>query len=268
MTNQPISKDGVIFKNPSDNEMAVIFEDGTIIPFDKTYWFSTEQAVFGMQVTVLFNPDMSVLGYKKAERPLLRSHTSKTAKAKPQENVRSQKKEDEYTEKTVLLRSLKDREEIQEILSNNSYFKLYLRTLFKKSVCWQGRSPRVEFFTFTIINALILILFPFLFMVLGIDSVLFLIGFLFLFIPWMLCAALANISLHIRRLHDLGKSGWWFWLIMMLYSLTGSITDVLLSKASGISAFIIVSLIGFAPFLWAALPSQKGKNKYGVNPLE
>lgn len=51
------------------------------------------------------------------------------------------------------------------------------------------------------------------------------------------------VSLHVRRLHDIGKSGWW-----LLLSL---------------------SIVGLVPILvWAAKRGQQGANVYGADPLD
>jgi uncharacterized membrane protein YhaH (DUF805 family) len=80
--------------------------------------------------------------------------------------------------------------------------------------------------------------------------------FLLLYIPLMLFEVttlldllgfstfIPLISLSVRRLHDIGKSGWWYLLIFI--PVLGSL------------------LLLF----WAAKKSEDGENRFGSNPLE
>lgn len=73
---------------------------------------------------------------------------------------------------------------------------------FRGYVVWNARSTRAEYWWWTLFNFLVLL------GALLIDSVLtggllYLIAVLALFLP--------NLSVFIRRLHDLDKSGGWFW---------------------------------------------------------
>jgi uncharacterized membrane protein YhaH (DUF805 family) len=64
--------------------------------------------------------------------------------------------------------------------------------------------------------------------------------------PSVLTIALAlflpSLALYIRRLHDIGKSGWWVLLIL-------------------------IPIVGIIVLLaWACMDGQQGSNQYGPNP--
>ncbi|AEV39124.1 protein containing DUF805 [Pseudovibrio sp. FO-BEG1] len=74
-----------------------------------------------------------------------------------------------------------------------------------------------------------------------------------------------QLSLMIRRLHDMGKSGWWF----VLYCLVPSIYFAFLPMIPEYGASIVVTLV-FAFVAFGGLvnagfaPGTKGPNKYDV----
>lgn len=77
-----------------------------------------------------------------------------------------------------------------------------------------------------------------------------------------------QFSLMIRRLHDMGKSGWWF----VLYFLVPSIYFAILPTLPEYGASLVVSLVfafvamgGLANVGFAA--GTKGPNKYDVEPV-
>ena len=60
---------------------------------------------------------------------------------------------------------------------------------------------------------------------------------------FVLVTFLPSLSVMVRRLHDINKSGWWF--------------------------FINLTIIGMIPFVYWVIfkRSDEGENKYGSNPL-
>ena len=107
----------------------------------------------------------------------------------------------------------------------------YLDVLRKYAV-FDGRARRREFWMFTLINVIIEIVLSILFR--GWLSVIPSLYSLAVFIPTIAVAA--------RRLHDIGRSGWWQ--LIALIPLVG----------------IIILII------WWATEGQRGANKYGSNP--
>ncbi|WP_071394353.1 DUF805 domain-containing protein [Bacillus tuaregi] len=109
----------------------------------------------------------------------------------------------------------------------------YLKAL-KNYVGFHGRATRQEYWMFILINFIIACLLSVLELVIGIPGVLTGIYGLAVFLP--------SLAVLVRRLHDIGKSGWWF-------------------------------LISFIPFIgtivlivFACQESQPGENQYGLNP--
>jgi uncharacterized membrane protein YhaH (DUF805 family) len=109
----------------------------------------------------------------------------------------------------------------------------YLEVL-KKYALFTGRSRRTEYWMFTLVNAIILVVLG------GIEKFLGTNGLLDTL--YALAVLLPSLGVSIRRLHDTGRSGWWL-------------------------------LIGFLPFIgWLVLllfmvqDSEPGENEYGPNP--
>ena len=115
----------------------------------------------------------------------------------------------------------------------------YVEALRKYAV-FSGRARRKEYWFFLLFNVLILIGLGLLQAVIGAaDSV---GGTGLLTGLYSLAMLLPSISVGVRRLHDIGRSGWW--LLIGILPVIGSI--VLL--------------------VFAVLDSQVGENQYGPNP--
>ena len=116
----------------------------------------------------------------------------------------------------------------------------YIDCITKKYVCFSGRARRKEYWMFTLFNAIVA------FIVGLISGILAratdVAAFAFLGTIYNLAVILPAMGVLIRRLHDIGKSGWW-WLI-------------------GLVPFVgwIVILV------FCCLDSQPGENQYGPNP--
>ncbi|KAA9026944.1 DUF805 domain-containing protein [Niallia endozanthoxylica] len=109
----------------------------------------------------------------------------------------------------------------------------YLKVL-KNYVGFQGRATRQEYWMFVLMNFIAVCILSIVELLLGIPGVLTGIYGLAVFLP--------SLAVLVRRLHDIGKSGWWF-------------------------------LISFIPFIgtivlivFACQESQSGENQYGLNP--
>ena len=106
-------------------------------------------------------------------------------------------------------------------------------TCFKKSVVWEGRAPRAEYWWFELAQLLIIVA------ALIIDQI---IGTGVLYIIALIVVILPSIAVLIRRLHDTDRSGWWFWI--MILPIIGSIVILVFTLIAG----------------------DEGDNKYGPNP--
>ena len=121
---------------------------------------------------------------------------------------------------------------------------IYLESIkicFKKFIVFKGRSSRQEYISFSVFVFIISFLLSLIEGLLGLFpsaedwSVLESI--------FVLVTILPSFSVMVRRLHDINKSGWWF--------------------------FITLTIIGFIPFVYWVIfkRSDEGENKYGSNPL-
>ena len=109
----------------------------------------------------------------------------------------------------------------------------YLNVL-KNYVNFNGRARRKEYWMFVLFNAIISIVLSIIDRLLGTDPIIHLVYGLAVLIP--------GIAVGIRRLHDIGKSGWWVFINF-------------------------IPLIGAICFLiLTCKDSEPTENAYGVNP--
>lgn len=105
--------------------------------------------------------------------------------------------------------------------------------VLKKYAVFNGRAHRREYWMFTLFNVIVSIIFSI------VDSLFETNIFNMLY---TLAVFLPSLGVSIRRLHDIGRSGWW----------------LLLS---------FIPVIGWILLIyWACLDSQPGPNQYGPNP--
>ena len=109
----------------------------------------------------------------------------------------------------------------------------YLEVL-KKYAVFEGRARRTEYWMFFLFNLIISFVIGFVEGMFGSPGILYLIYALAVLIP--------GIAVSVRRLHDIGKSGWW--ILIGLVPLVGPI--ILL--------------------VFAVMDSQPGDNEFGPNP--
>lgn len=108
--------------------------------------------------------------------------------------------------------------------------------VLKKYAVFQGRARRKEYWMFVLFNFIIAFVLALLSRVVGIFGILSSLYSLAVLIP--------GLAVCVRRLHDIGKSGWW--LFIVLIPLVGSILLV----------------------VWYCQDSQEGENAYGPCPKE
>ena len=111
----------------------------------------------------------------------------------------------------------------------------YIEAL-KKYTTFSGRSRRKEYWMFMLFNILISIVFSLIDTLIGLNQILSGIYYLVIIIP--------SIAVAVRRLHDIGKNGWWYFIILIP----------------------IIGSIWF--FVLMCKDSQYGENQYGRNPKE
>ena len=114
--------------------------------------------------------------------------------------------------------------------------------------CWKqyadfsGRARRKEYWIFSLINNII-IFFLYILQIVTIESTLWLIFPIILFL-YAMAVFLPGLAVNIRRLHDVGKSGWWY--LIYLIPIIGAIWLTVLM----------------------CLDSEPGENQWGENPKE
>ena len=116
----------------------------------------------------------------------------------------------------------------------------YYSICLSKFADFSGRARRREYWTFVLVNCLIALLLMTLGLAFGEDSpasnIMVTIFYLIMLVP--------NLSVSVRRLHDIGKSGWYIFL--SLIPLIG----------------------GLILLIWSLMDSEPGENQYGKNPKE
>ena len=125
-----------------------------------------------------------------------------------------------------------------------------IQSAFKKYFVWKGRASRSEFWWFYLFILLGSIVTTLIDLIYGVP-VLNTIFTLATFIPFL--------SVFIRRLHDTGHSGWWYWIVLLpiaIYSYEGRNHKVLMP----IFGFMYVIKLLFTL-------SEEGENQFGSSPL-
>ena len=116
-------------------------------------------------------------------------------------------------------------------------FKEAVQSCLSQYATFTGRARRSEYWYFTLFNAL-------LGFVIGVIGSLFLGETLTNVLTWLVTLALLapGLAVSVRRLHDIGKSGW-----------------ALL--------FALITVVGWILIIvWACKDSEPGENQYGPNP--
>ena len=118
-----------------------------------------------------------------------------------------------------------------------------VKLFFMRYTDFQGRSSRAEYW-WAYLGLILIIIVPYIlvgiFASMGITAIAGLIGLLLLI--FYLAIIIPSIAIVVRRLHDLDKSGWWYFIAL-------------------------VPLIGGLLLLWwFCQPGTKGPNTYGDDP--
>ena len=106
---------------------------------------------------------------------------------------------------------------------------------FRECTNFKSRASRKEYWSFYLFNFVVALLLGFLAGLLKMEWLLYVYG---------LVVLLPTISVSVRRLHDLGETGWWY--LVNLVPFVG----------------------GLLFFIWMAFKGQPGENKWGKNPVE
>ena len=115
----------------------------------------------------------------------------------------------------------------------------YIKVL-KQYADFSGRARRKEYWMFTLFNIIMMFVLMFvIMMVKGSPAMLALAT-----IAYSLYIIIPSIAVVVRRLHDIGKSGWWYFIVLV--PLVGGILLI----------------------VWLCTDSQADENNWGANPKE
>lgn len=163
-----------------------------------------------------------------------------------------------------------------------------IKSVFNKYATFSGRARRSEYWYFYLLNILVSF---------GIGMIPFvnILGGL-----WSLAVLIPTLAVTVRRFHDIGKSGWWF-LVMIIPGIAfsgvfiyfiiklvmdaqamgisvenmddyESIMELIKAQSSSLKLMGILFLVSIVVFVWQIIwlvtDSEPGENKYGPNPKE
>ena len=164
-----------------------------------------------------------------------------------------------------------------------------IKSVFSKYATFSGRARRSEFWYFWLFTLLVNI---------GLSIIPFM-GFLSFL--WCLAVLIPSIAVTVRRFHDIGKSGWYYLIIVIpellffgymfyflflvfkdlintgidfsnFYGSIGVVTECIKANSSSCGNLGIFGIIFLAAeilwLVWMTKDSQPGENKWGPNPKE
>ena len=145
-------------------------------------------------------------------------------------------------------------------------------TCFKKYFVFRGRGQRSEywfFYLFTVLASIPLSI---------IDAIVFSSDEVFAFSPlsdiFSYAVFIPSIAAGSRRLHDIGKSGWWQVLPLaglalmipaLIPGLAGSFESPLFWGSIGVGLVVTIGLV-ILLIVWLATDSHRGPNRFGESP--
>lgn len=150
-------------------------------------------------------------------------------------------------------------------------------TCIKKYVTFEGRARRKEYWMFVLFNAI------FMLAAMLLDVLLFGASLTnpakprFLSSLYGLFVFLPSLSVMVRRLHDIGRSGWWvagYYGLAIVCAILIVIGGILALGGKGIGGvFTIAGVLAILVaavwmIVWMCKDSQPAANEYGPNPKE
>lgn len=185
-------------------------------------------------------------------------------------------------------------------------FKLYKDALFKNFANFSGRAPRKEFWTFVLFTWIIAIIVGLLQFFIELVGLPFMVAYELdlnpamvinwplniVYFIWQMFIWIPSISISIRRLHDINRTGWWYLLplpfnIVFIISLVIGIAFFIGAEQSYSSSdadmffafggvtiivaiiFIIFSVItNIVLLIFYILKGTEGNNRFGADPLQ
>ena len=163
--------------------------------------------------------------------------------------------------------------------------KWFIKCL-KQYADFNGRARRSEFWWFSLINFIIMMVLltfwmvPLFKMAIHIEDtpdeweivrLMLSNPFIYIYLIYYLAMLIPSLAVMVRRLHDIGKSGFWVFLSIgssLLISISRGIygTDMASSQIISIVIELIALVIAIIFLVWMFTDSDYGPNKWGPNP--
>jgi uncharacterized membrane protein YhaH (DUF805 family) len=80
-----------------------------------------------------------------------------------------------------------------------------------------------------------------------------------LLVLFALASIIPGVAVQVRRLHDLGVSGWWY----LAFLVGGAVLDQVPNAGQGLGSLLSIGWI-----VWMFMPGTKGPNAYGEDPKD
>ncbi len=167
-----------------------------------------------------------------------------------------------------------------------------VKTCLKKSFVFKGRARRSEYWWWTLFSAIFGIVVPLPAEEISEDNLLLMVFYTLGVLALCAYLGIANFAVATRRLHDIGRSGWWYgatlifgvvWGVWMVVKMVGVISGMNLDNVDVESdafaltvvkemwAVVVIPYIIYIAYsilllVWYCKDSQPGANKYGENP--
>ena len=167
-----------------------------------------------------------------------------------------------------------------------------VKTCLKKSFVFKGRARRSEFWWWTLFSTVFGFTVSLPAEEISEDNVLLTVLYALGLLALCVYLGIANFAVATRRLHDIGRSGWWYgatlifgavwgvWMIVKMVGIIGGMNPAHVDVESDAFAFTLlkemwaVVLIPYVIYIaysilllvWYCKDSQPGANKYGENP--
>jgi len=167
-----------------------------------------------------------------------------------------------------------------------------VKTCLKKSFVFKGRARRSEFWWWTLFSTVFSFTVSLPAEEISEDNVLLMVLYTLGLLALCVYLGIANFAVATRRLHDIGRSGWWYgatlifgvvwtvWMVVKMFGIIGGMNPAHVDVESDAFALTLlkemwaVVLIPYVIYIaysilllvWYCKDSQPGANKYGENP--
>jgi uncharacterized membrane protein YhaH (DUF805 family) len=138
---------------------------------------------------------------------------------------------------------------------------------FKSLFTAQGRNSRGQFWVVTFVLWITLAAGGF--FVASTGESLFTVLMVLLWTPVFIGCVVAGTFNAVKRLHDLGRSGWWLLAALGIYAAVAVVAEIAGQGGEGGQAFgALLRLLGAVAYLavFGGVPGQRGLNRFGPPP--